>query len=342
MQAALNLSVTRGMGAPEARICYERAESLCHSLNLPLLLYLTLMGQWHYSFMTDKLSATMEIAKRVYALAQELDQPACMMGAYSTLAITLYYLGDFEAARRHAILGVQLWRSKTVKSSLEEIHNPGTGCLCYKAMSEWHLGEIASSQASMAEAVSRARELNDTHTLANILFHATVLGQLERDPAKVESLASEVIELSTRHRFAQWLIAKLYRGWAHCVFGDHANGLLWIEDALRDYRASGSMLGLSTLLAVKAEALHLADRTVEALEAIREAESLAQRYGERMWYAELCRLRGLFLERLDADEAQIEASFCEAINTAKQQKSASLATRAEESYSEYRRQKGTA
>jgi hypothetical protein len=134
------------------------------------------MGQWHYSFMTDKLSATMQIAKRVYALAEELDQPACMMGAYSTLAITLYYLGDFEAARRYAILGVQMWRSKAVKCSLEEIHNPSAGCLCYKALSEWHLGEIASSQASMAEAVSRARELNDTHTLANILFHATVLG----------------------------------------------------------------------------------------------------------------------------------------------------------------------
>ena len=31
MQAGLHLSVTRGFAAPEARICYERAESLCHS-----------------------------------------------------------------------------------------------------------------------------------------------------------------------------------------------------------------------------------------------------------------------------------------------------------------------
>ena len=39
MQAGLYLTLTRGLGAPEARICYERAESLCHSLNRPLLLY---------------------------------------------------------------------------------------------------------------------------------------------------------------------------------------------------------------------------------------------------------------------------------------------------------------
>ena len=49
MQAGLYLTATRGMGAPEARICYERAESLCHSLNRPLLLYVALMGQWRYS-----------------------------------------------------------------------------------------------------------------------------------------------------------------------------------------------------------------------------------------------------------------------------------------------------
>ena len=48
-QAGLYLTATRGMGAPEARICYERAESLCHSLNRPLLLYAALMGQWRYS-----------------------------------------------------------------------------------------------------------------------------------------------------------------------------------------------------------------------------------------------------------------------------------------------------
>ena len=36
MQAGLYLTATRGIGAPEARICYERAESLCHSLNRPL------------------------------------------------------------------------------------------------------------------------------------------------------------------------------------------------------------------------------------------------------------------------------------------------------------------
>src|SRR6202011_1438542 len=71
MQAGLYLTATRGLGASEARICYERAESLCHSLNRPLLLYLALIGQWRYSLLTGELPATMQIAQRVYSLAKE-------------------------------------------------------------------------------------------------------------------------------------------------------------------------------------------------------------------------------------------------------------------------------
>ena len=102
MQAALHLTATRGMGAPEARSCYEQAEALCHSPSRPLLLYVALMGQWRYSFATDKLTATMQIAERVHSLAQEQNDSALMMGAYQALAATLYFSGDFEAAGRHA------------------------------------------------------------------------------------------------------------------------------------------------------------------------------------------------------------------------------------------------
>jgi hypothetical protein len=50
----------------------------------------------------------------------------------------------------------------------------------------------------------------------------------------------------------------------------------------------------------------------------------------------------VFLAALDADEVQIEASFCEAIRIAKKQKSVSLEKRAEATYAEYRRQKASA
>ena len=108
MQAGLYLTATRGTAVPEVRICYERAESLCHSLARPRLLYAALIGQWRYSLQTEKLTATMQIAKRVYSLARDQDDSALMIGAYRSLAVTFYYLGDLESARRYAMRGVQI------------------------------------------------------------------------------------------------------------------------------------------------------------------------------------------------------------------------------------------
>ena len=131
----------------------------------------------------------------------------------------------------------------------------------------------------------------------------------------------------------------MFRGWARSASGDTAEGISWIKQGIRDFQATGVVLGLPGCLSQKAEALHLADRTSEALEAIREAEAFGERSGERRWCAELHRLRGICLAAISADEAQIEASLCEAIRIAKEQKSVSLEKRAEGTYAEYRRQK---
>ena len=121
LQAGLYLIATRGFSAPEARICYERVESLCHSLDRPLALFSALEGQWRYSLVTDKLTATMQIAKRAYSLAQEQNNSALMIRAYRALAVTLYFLGDFQTSYQHAMRGVQMWRSGGIQSPVEEI-----------------------------------------------------------------------------------------------------------------------------------------------------------------------------------------------------------------------------
>ena len=109
----------------------------------------------------------------------------------------------------------------------------------------------------------------------------------------------------------------------------------------RNWRATGDILAVPYYLALKAEALYLADRVFEALEAINEAETVAERSEERWWCAELHRLRGVFLAAIGAEETQIEASFRAAIRIAREQKSISLEKRAEATYAEYRRQKAS-
>jgi tetratricopeptide (TPR) repeat protein len=336
MQSGQYLTATRGMGTPEAQICYERAERLCYSLDRPLLLYLALAGQWEYSLMTEKLKATMQIAKRVYSLAEEQKVPALMAGACTFLAVTLYYMGDFDSARQHAIRAVQIWRSSSIQSAVDMIDSAAAPvvCLAIDALSQWHLGEIASSKVRIAEAISLAKKSNDLHALALALVFAAFLPHVEGNPVEVERLASEAIELSTRQNFAQWLrAATVYRGWARSASGHTDEGISLIEAGMR---IAEFILTSPYSLAIKAEALHQAGRTSEALEAVKEAEAIAERSGERWFCAELHRLRGVLLATIGADETQIEASFREAVRIAREQKSVSLEKRAEATYAEYR------
>jgi predicted ATPase len=185
------------------------------------------------------------------------------------LAGTLYFMGDFETARHDAMHALQIWRSGGVRYQVEEVFAPAITSLCYEAMVEWHFGEIASSHATMAEAISLAKELNDMHGLANALHYAGFLAHFEGNPAEVKHCASDLIELSTRQNFAFWLAGgKILRGWARSASGDTAEGISWIEDRIEDWREIGTILMVPYFLALKAEALHLADRTSEALEAI--------------------------------------------------------------------------
>ena len=119
----------------------------------------------------------------------------------------------------------------------------------------------------MAESISLARELNDMHGLAVTLCYAAGLSYVERNPAEVERLASDLIQLSTRQNFPYWMaIGTVFRGWARSASGDTAQGILWIEDAIRDHLA-GSILSMPVLLAIK------------------EAEALVEISEERRWCA---------------------------------------------------------
>ena len=116
------------------------------------------------------------------------------------------------------------------------------------------------------------------HGIVEALCFAACLSHYGRNPSEVERLASDLIELSTRQNFAPWLARGIIlRGWARSASGDTAQGISWIEDGIEVWRATGAMLCMPFFLALKAEAFYLVDRTSEALEAVKEAERLAEK-----------------------------------------------------------------
>ena len=127
---------------------------------------------------------------------------------------------------------------------------------------------------------------------------AAWLAHFERDPAEVERLASDLFELST--------VRNLHLSCAEQPSFAVGRGVIQVKQPkascgsrrIRDYRATGSILDMPFLTALRAETLYLADRTSDALEAIAEVEELIERFENRYWCAEIQRLRGVFLAAL--------------------------------------------
>ncbi len=257
MQVGPYLTATRGFAAAEVRICYESAASLSHSLNRPLLLYAALMGQWRHSNNVEKQSAALQIAKRIYSLAQKQNESPLLLGAFCALAITHFFLGNFETSRQSAARGLEILRSGGATSPVEEVDLPAVNLLCYKAILDWHFEEIASGHAMINEAISLAKELNDMHGLAVALCFAAALANRERSFADAARYSSDLIALSTRHNFAHWLaLGAIYNGWGHSALGNAEEGISWIEHGIRDLRATGAVTAVPHHLSLKAEALH--------------------------------------------------------------------------------------
>jgi hypothetical protein len=84
-------------------------------------------------------------------------------------------------------------------------------------------------------------------------------------------------------------------------------GIAYIEDGIGGYLATGAIRGVPYYLWLKAQGLYLANRTPEALEAIKEADALIEKYEDYSMRSGLYRFRGVFLMAMGAEEAQIEA-----------------------------------
>ena len=233
-----------------------------------------------------------------------------MIGACQALVSTLYYLGEFETARQYATRGVQIWRSGGVQYNAEDLDAPAVVCLCYEALCRWHLGEVAFCHQAMEEAISLAKELNETNSLAVALHFSAFLARYERNPAEVERLAV-AIQLSYQLLRILRFGASLWRGFARVgvvALGDTDQGIASIEGGIRDYRQPARFsrhAGVGSYN-VGLRRYTLQNSYVRGSAAIAEAEAVAQRTEERESFVELHLLRGVSLVTIGADELQME------------------------------------
>jgi len=338
------LMAAKGYAASEVEKAYIRARELCQQVGETSQLFLILWGLWGVHYVRADLQTAYELAEDLLELAQHEQEPVFAEAETRFgLGGPLLYLGQGAAARAHLERGIALYDPQQHRS-LAFLYgvNPGVFCQSYMAWTLWWLGYPEQALKRAHEALTLAQEQAHPLSLATALYYAAWLHQSLREVQVAQEQAEAEITLCTEQGFAYWLpLGTILRGWALAEQGKGEEGIMQMRQGLAAYWAIGAELVQTYCLALLAEAYGRTGQAEEGLSVLAEALARVDKTGERLYEAELYRLKGeLSLKsrqvktsqdkskQVGSPDSEAEECFRRAIEIARRQQAKSLELRA--------------
>ncbi len=333
--AALGVAVisSKGYGASEVEDNFERALSLSERLDDRSRRFVALYGLWWFRFVARDVKRARETAAELLAMAAQQKQNELLIPAQRALGYSEWVLGDFQAGLSAHEAGSVIYDPE-LHGSLAARYggaDPGVGLWTLGANCLWYLGWPDRSMQCADRSLAMALELD--HPLSEC-WARTALAQ-----AHQLRRASEDVRIQTERSLAlaRELSFPLYVGWATPLLGwstiDAGDGAAAAASLIRQgiglSDATGTIVLGTVWRGLLAEACLQAGDYAAGLAALDEARLLADRNNERLWAAELFRLRGMLHIAQDCEQVRFaEQCFQDAICTAQAQNAKSWELRA--------------
>jgi predicted ATPase len=326
----------KGYAAPEVEACYQRARELCRELGDTPQLVPVLHGLWSYYIVRAQHTSALALGEQVLQLGAATNDDGLLLQGNLEVGWSHYFLGELEQAREHLERVLELYDHER-HSSHAFIYgdNPLTsaqGCL---AQVLWLLGYPDQSLRHSQETLATLRSLvKHPYSVAFGLTVADVLYQFRGDAPATRALVEEALVLSEAHGLAFISThASILKGWVLTREGELDKGITQMRGGLAAQLATGAELARPYWLCLIAEACHRTGAARDGLALLDDAEAAAEHTGERLWEAEIHRLRGQLL--LTASEPAApeavrtaEACYRRALHVARRQAARSLELRA--------------
>jgi predicted ATPase/class 3 adenylate cyclase len=306
-------------------------------------LFPTLTGLANAKIVRGELRAARALADESLELAEHLNDSLILAAAHWIVAYAAFFAGDVVDVHDHSQMGLESYDpDQHVTGTSAYNQNPGVVCGYLNAISEWFLGYPDQALAAMNRALEHARDLAHPFSIGMSLLFSAKLAQLCRDPDTARTHAEEALEIGAAH---QWHAVELWcllpRGWALMQRGEPVAGVADIREAMDRRRRMDMAAVWPWFLTVYAEGCGALGQFGEALRALDEAEDWVQRNDERLYTAEVHRVRGELLLRVDVNnEAEAARCFEHALTTARNQCAKSWELRAAMSLARLRRAQG--
>jgi predicted ATPase len=346
LQIALGPAVVaiRGMGAQEAEVVYRRSWELCQRVAETPHIYPTFWGLWRLYHARADLHTARDLGEQLLRLAHCAEDPDLLLQAHHAMWTCLYSLGEFASVYQHGEEGLALYaqRQHHAADALYAGHDTRVCGLAFTTLALWYLGYPDQSLHRLHEALRDARALDHPLSLCLLLRHAPLHQRFYRDLRAVQERTEELSMVATGQGFAsEGAYATIMEGWLLAMHGEVEEGITQLHQGLAAYQDTGGAVWCPIYLSLLAEAYSKGGQPAEALRIVDEALALVNATGERVYEAEIYRLRGDLLLQLSSDDAaEAEACFHKALDIARSQQAKSLELRATASLARLWQQQG--
>ena len=337
------LIITKGVAAPEVERAYTQAYTLCQQVGETPELVPVVYGLWRFSVQRSQLHTARELGDTLLRLAQRADDPALAVIAHSALGWTWCCLGVLPAARQHLEEGSARYTpDQRYTPAFRMGQEPGVACRANAARVLWLLGYPEQALVHIHEALALAHALAHPYSLAWARCLTAFIYQFRRDVPAVHEHAEAAVTLATAQGFPQYVaMGTSLRGWALALQGQGETGMAQARQGIVALRTTGAALHVPYLCTVLADVSAHLGHTADGLQALAEAHTLVEQQEQRMWEAEVCRLRGvLLLRQTETPPAEAEPWLQRALDVARRQEAKALELRAAMSLARLWQQQG--
>jgi predicted ATPase len=195
----------------------------------------------------------------------------------------------------------------------------------------WLLGDADAAIGQAAAAIQRADDIDHPHSQAYACYYASVLHALRGEFTHAQGYAERCLALSDEHGFRQWRgLAHAVRGICSDLLSPSTAALEEVHMALEEYRGAGYQLGITALYVLLCPALLSNSKREAALDLIEQGLTMADRNSERIFEAELYRLKAqaLLVRGAPSSDPEVQSLLEQALALSQNQQAKALELRA--------------
>ncbi|MFN8475370.1 MAG: AAA family ATPase [Anaerolineae bacterium] len=319
---ATPLYVTRGWGGPEVRSALTRAYELSQTTGASPQLVATLLALIFVYIGQGEAQKALALGQELLHLAEQAEDGLSLAAAHQAIGLTLSLSGEIEAARTHLVQALALYDNEPEAPPLLIGVDQKVSCLTWLAWTLWPLGYANRAAECGRAALARARELDESATLAFALaLDGAMFHTFRGEPEAAQACQEELLRLAQDKGLVTFqVLAAITQGFSRVERGQIEGGIAQIQQGAAAWQAMGTVALRVLQMIVLIRAYRAAGQIEQARRVVTEELTLVERNGLHYGEAKLWRLKGeLLLSGENVDETAAEACFYRAITIAQRQ-----------------------